>query len=575
MTPQHPWWDELRALLDALCEEQIDEAQAARLEEIVLSSPEAEACYIEYLHLHAGFLHEFGGTPASLDAARPVPLFPGAVPPPGARRARRGPAWLGRAARWTASAAAAAVLAVGLRLALPRPGGPAPQALGRPAEAPAVAPASAGGEVEGFALVAALDRVAWDPGSARWPSRGDLLGVGRLALRSGRVTLAMVNGVTVTVEGPADFDVRSIDRVHCRRGKLRAHVPDGAEGFVVSTPGSVVVDLGTEFGLNVAADGRAEVMVFEGKAEAAVLNAAGSPMRSRLVERNDALAIDPGQGQIARAAPRPGDYVGLPDFTPPPLTLDPGYPAAVLASEPWGYWRFGPDAHGEFRNEVPGRPPLRSRGRGPVVSAEAGPGNRCAEFGPDVLDRYLEMDGLWRPHHDRGHAIEFWFLTERYAHTALVSLIEPGPPSDDYNHLGLVELTSTERQSVLPPLSPPASVRFLHRWPPGDAGGDNLFSPGYYQPYRWHHIVAQRSGGKMELFLDGQPSDPIVSDSEMASEPCRLVVGRLKPDPRPEGRVHSRPLAGRLDELAVYNHPLTAEQVQRHFNLGSPGRGPF
>ena len=569
MRPQHPAWDELRALLNALCEEEISEAQLARLEEILLSSPEAEAYYIEYLHVHAGLLHEFGGVPAVLDEAR-------LVPPSGARRFLGGTARYGRAVRRSAAVAAAAVvLASGLWLALPRPGGPAPRdphAAGRPASAPAGTPAPAGGAAKGFALVAALDRVAWDPASARRPAQGDLLGAGRLTLRSGRVTLAMVSGVTVTVEGPADFDLRSIERVHCRRGKLRAHIPDGAEGFVVSSPGSVVVDLGTEFGLNVADDGRSEVMVFEGKAEAAVLNASGSPLRSRLVERNGALAIDPGQGQIVRAEPRPESYVGLPDPTPPPLALSSGYPAAVIACEPWGYWRFGPASGGAFGNEVTGRPPLRSRGRGPVVSADAGTGNRCAEFGPDEVDRYLEMDGLWRPPHEQGYAIEFWFLTDRYAQTALVSLIEPGPPRDDYNHLGLVELTASENQSVSPPLSPAASVRFLHRWPPGDAGGDNLFSSGYYQPYRWHHLVAQHAGGRMELYLDGEASDPIEPDSERTSVPCRVVVGRLKPEPRPGGRVHSRPLVGRVDELAVYNHPLSTDEVRNHYKLGLSGR---
>ena len=61
------------------------------------------------------------------------------------------------------------------------------------------------------------------------------------------------------MEGPADLELIAIDRVFCRRGRLRTRVPDGAEGFVVSGPGSAVMDLGTEFALNVEADGKARV----------------------------------------------------------------------------------------------------------------------------------------------------------------------------------------------------------------------------------------------------------------------------------------------------------------------------
>ena len=99
----------------------------------------------------------------------------------------------------------------------------------------------------------------------------DVLAAGRLRFRSGRVTLSMFSGVVLTVEGPADLELVAIDRVFCRRGRLRTRVPEGAEGFVVASSGSAVIDMGTEFALNVETDGKSQVMVFEGLAEAALL----------------------------------------------------------------------------------------------------------------------------------------------------------------------------------------------------------------------------------------------------------------------------------------------------------------
>jgi hypothetical protein len=34
--------------------------------------------------------------------------------------------------------------------------------------------------------------------------------------------------------------------------------------------------------------------------------------------------------------------------------------------------------------------------------------------------------------------------------------------------------------------------------------------------------------------------------------------------------VHSRPFVGLIDELALYNRPLAIEEIQRHYELGSP-----
>src|SRR6516162_1933988 len=44
---------ELRALLDALCEESISPEQVRRLEELVLNRPDAEAYYVQYMNLYA------------------------------------------------------------------------------------------------------------------------------------------------------------------------------------------------------------------------------------------------------------------------------------------------------------------------------------------------------------------------------------------------------------------------------------------------------------------------------------------------------------------------------------------
>src|SRR5262245_11380106 len=147
-----------------------------------------------------------------------------------------------RLVRWSVVAAAAVVLvAVAFFLNV------------QPARPPEPPGATAPG-VE-LATVIQLDNVRWESDSAT-PKEGGVVTSGRLRLRSGRLTLAFFNGVELTVEGPADLELRAADRVFCHRGKLRARVPHGAEGFTVLTAGYEVVDMGTEFALNLEPGGK-------------------------------------------------------------------------------------------------------------------------------------------------------------------------------------------------------------------------------------------------------------------------------------------------------------------------------
>src|SRR5262249_46926812 len=51
-------------LLDALCEESITAEQVQRLEELILTYPEAEAYYVQFMSLHADLVGHFGLLPA-------------------------------------------------------------------------------------------------------------------------------------------------------------------------------------------------------------------------------------------------------------------------------------------------------------------------------------------------------------------------------------------------------------------------------------------------------------------------------------------------------------------------------
>lgn len=80
--------DELWPLLNALCEHRLTPAEGARLEQIVLSSPEARRQYVDYLNLHGSLYWDAVGGLALIPAGEIATNAPAAVSP---RRTRR---WL-------------------------------------------------------------------------------------------------------------------------------------------------------------------------------------------------------------------------------------------------------------------------------------------------------------------------------------------------------------------------------------------------------------------------------------------------------------------------------------------------
>jgi hypothetical protein len=415
-----------------------------------------------------------------------------------------------------------------------------------------------------LAFLIKADGAEWEPSDGPRPAEGTPLRAGPLRLRAGQVTLNFVNGVVLSLQGPAELDLTSADRVFCRRGKLRTRVPPGAEGFTVFAPGSAVVDMGTEFALNVGDDGKAQVMVFEGRASVSVLNAAGHTVSSEECYERSAVEVDPGAGRVRGTVAEPDRFVAPVQMVPPALPPSPEYPALVRSAGPWGYWRFGSRADGTVANEVAGRPALRVVG-GVRLTGRADAG--IASFEPGDPDKYLVSDGMWTPPRATGYAIELWGLSDLFSHGTLVAVI-PSDARPSAGHVALLEFTGRRRALV----HEECTIRCLDRWPVGRSGGDNVFSREMYTPNRWHHLVAQLANGRIELYVDGRLAGSELSRSGTGMTACHLFLGRMKPGPDKDPQ-QIRSLLGQIAEFAVYDRPLTASEIRLHSESRVPAAG--
>lgn len=141
------------------------------------------------------------------------------------------------------------------------------------------------GDDNSFATIVQVADGRWDDGKSL--SAGDRLSRQTLRLQSGIVHLQFDDGVEVTLQGPAQYELIAAGKTKLIAGLLMATVPPGAEGFQVDTPTAQVVDLGTAFGIELDDDGFAEVSVFDGEVE--VTPASNSD--KRLVHEGEAIRI--------------------------------------------------------------------------------------------------------------------------------------------------------------------------------------------------------------------------------------------------------------------------------------------
>lgn len=120
-------------------------------------------------------------------------------------------------------------------------------------------------QIAGHATLRRSVDVRWGKKSNSY-REGDVLPAGMLQFDQGVAEIDFFCGATLIVEGPATLNVESDWLVRVARGRLRANVPPAARGFMVKAAGSTIVDLGTEFALDVGTE-NAHVEVIDGEVE--------------------------------------------------------------------------------------------------------------------------------------------------------------------------------------------------------------------------------------------------------------------------------------------------------------------
>lgn len=570
---------ELLRLLAALCDESLTSEESARLAELIESSPAARQRYIEYLHLDTCLAYEGAGSigddrtestkpaviPAPIAPLPESPLFPGPVDP------MRG--WLPRIGFLVMALLVATFGYLAFRntqgnLVAEKPEVNQPKAehiASTPKNQPDATPAAPTTST-GVARLTGVWDALWDEKSPGFQS-GDLLQPGqRLSLTGGLAEVTFECGAVVILQSPATFVVESAHGASLEAGRLAARVPGPAAKFWVKTPSMNVFDLGTEFGVSVESSGLSKVRVFEGAVEVEPVSA-GSPAPSASVKNTNSDRKLILAGQMGLVEPQKGYSEKLVDIDPNeqfvremPNNFVEDYAAAIKSSRPWGYWTFNsvitstliPDmsGHGRFGQLSGDAMVVQGRSIMAVGQAVALDGDGDSVVIPTGTSLSLNGD----------FTIETLFRSNT-----------TGP---------LVTKMPTDGS-----WKPGAKILFLR-------GGDVRFTPCIkgakpraliarvnVNDGLWHHVVltnkANVSGKRDQtiLYVDGVERNrisnwDITSNSDEAM-PIKLGVACHE---YPVDNVLDTPqlptrtfLTGHLDESAVYERCLSADEVVAHY----------
>ncbi|MEM6364572.1 MAG: FecR domain-containing protein, partial [Planctomycetota bacterium] len=94
---------------------------------------------------------------------------------------------------------------------------------------------------------------------------GQRLSQGDLLLNSGVAVVRFDGGAEVIARGECSLELLSAGSVSLKFGDIIVRVSEVAMGFRVSTPSSEMIDLGTEFSVNVDGEGETKLNVLEGE----------------------------------------------------------------------------------------------------------------------------------------------------------------------------------------------------------------------------------------------------------------------------------------------------------------------
>ena len=375
----------------------------------------------------------------------------------------------------------------------------------------------------------------------------------QLNLTDGLAEITFASGAKVILHGPTQFAVNQPLGGSLQFGKLMAKVPHSATGFTIDTPGGKVVDLGTEFGVKVNFDRTMHVIVYVGEVEINGQSGSGDGAQQPVrVHAGETVIVTPGQ------PPKPGhsaderfvrDLARLSDKG----QAESAYVEFMKSRKPAVWFRMQGKGSERVLHDEMGGHDAKLVWDGPGNPFVKGPiGKSLWLRGTQLKDYAVVRDYPVAKHGMLSVTAWAWLDSRpRYA-TIVANSAGLGPNGQEQGqfHFGLT------RQGV----SLAAHV--------SQADGQTQWADeGPTHPFplnQWQHVAFTTDGSTLRLYRQGREVAVIQHTGLLYPSPTKsLGIGARVGDPGAARGSDPCWWDGKLDEVAVFNDALTAEDIRK------------
>lgn len=380
-------------------------------------------------------------------------------------------------------------------------------------------------------------------------------------------TMASRGATAVQLEGPAAMTLTSAGMPSLLYGKLTASFSSTFDQFALDTPlGRVIVSSNASIGVT-SAPNHVELHVFSGTATLELwtmgIDSASEQLTAASGTSLRAKVADDGRVSIDHGEARESWFLTPAAIAESRLEISDQYVELIRQARPVAYWRFEESDDAVIRNEMGDR--LHVRMVGDAVRWRPGPDGGAVEFGVSAGPGYLISDDTLDGVLTESYTLETWAKPSYYHHGALFSLIQWTPSQSPLGahrmHLELCGPVSGFPVPYRPNEANPGRIRFIQQC--NTKFDVECFSTAPYLVRKWQHIAAVKDPSAMRLYVNGERVDSKEAQGTLESG-LRILMGQLFPNsPKVDDEVTSRLYGGELDEVALYDRPLTAEELRQ------------
>ena len=373
---------------------------------------------------------------------------------------------------------------------------------------------------------------------------------GPMKLTKGLAQITFDDGAEVIIEAPSTISLEKSNQAFLELGRLSVQVPAYAQGFRIDTPSASIIDMGTEFGVEVTTNGTSDLHVFKGMVDVlAGDKKRKSNRKKQTVRAGFAKRIFKDNTHIRDISLKRSAFFS---------TIPSPYERAVRDSNPIAYWQFNKDDADISLNSMDSTTFTGKYIGGVAIEQsdlDLGDGKQNHTLLIHNQNEYMIVEDIPTERlQKQGLSIMLWFRPTELKEQVIVTIeTKSEQPGWFSRYLSM----TPDGYLTFRTLSDPEGSLSAE-------SGETAFleSNEKVKIGQWHHLAVTLSENSVQLFINGNQKAHDIGPIKQFLDTNVMWYLCTGPDIEPEDENVKRELNFAIDELAIYNRTLSAQEIK-------------